>query len=105
MIDAGAAYWIKMTFPSQLQLSGASASKSVNLLSGWNFVGYSYASALPVASALSSIPGKYDLVWSHANSRWSYYDPTDPQGSSLSQFQPGQGYWIKMRESAVWTLP
>ncbi|MGD0238631.1 MAG: fibronectin type III domain-containing protein, partial [Syntrophorhabdales bacterium] len=31
-IDAGSAYWIKMTSPSQLQPLGASASGSVNLL-------------------------------------------------------------------------
>ncbi len=104
-IDAGLAYWIKMTSPSQLQLPGAPASGSVNLLPGWNFVGYSYASAQPIASVLSSISGKYDLVWSYANGQWSYYDPTDAAGSTLSQFQPGSGYWIKMKESAIWTLP
>jgi hypothetical protein len=104
-IDAGSAYWIRMTSTSRLQLTGAFASKSANLHSGWNFVGYSYASAQPIASALSSIPGKYDLVWSYANGTWTYYDPTDSEGSSLSQLQPGQGYWIKMRESAIWTLP
>jgi hypothetical protein len=104
-IDAGSAYWIKMTSPSQLQPLGASASGSVNLLTGWNFVGYSYASAQPIASVLSSISGKYDLVWSYGNGQWSYYDPTDPAGSTLSQFQPGKGYWIKMEESAIWTLP
>jgi len=104
-IDAGSAYWIKMTSSSQLQPLGASASGSVNLITGWNFVGYSYASAQPVASVLSSISGNYDLVWSYANGQWSYYDPTDPAGSILSQFQPGTGYWIKMKGSAIWTLP
>ncbi|MGD0238630.1 MAG: hypothetical protein ABSC55_29335 [Syntrophorhabdales bacterium] len=68
-------------------------------------MGYSYASAQPIASVLSSISGKYDLVWSYGNGQWSYYDPTDPAGSTLSQFQPGKGYWIKMEESAIWTLP
>jgi hypothetical protein len=104
-IDAGTAYWIKMTAPGQLQISGATASKDVNLINGWNFVGYSAASAQPVGPALGSIAGKYDIVWTYENGQWRYYDAADPQGGTLSQFQPGKGYWIKMREAAIWTLP
>ena len=104
-IDAGSAYWIKMTSSAQLQIAGASASKNANLVTGWNFVGYANASPQPITSVLSSIAGKYDLVWTCTNDQWSYYDATDPGGSTLSQFQPGKGYWIKMKASAIWTLP
>ena len=104
-IDAGTAYWIKMTAPGQLQISGATASKNVNLTNGWSFVGYSAASAQPIGPVLGSIAGKYDIVWTYENGQWKYHDPADPDGGTLSQFQPGNGYWIKMRESAIWTLP
>jgi hypothetical protein len=104
-IDAGVAYWIKITAPAQLQVSGATASKSVNLTNGWNFVGYSAASAQSIGPALSTIAGKYDIVWTHENGQWRYYDPGDADGATLSQFRPGSGYWIKMREAAIWALP
>ena len=94
-----------MTSSAQLQIAGASASKNANLVTGWNFVGYANASPQPITSVLSSIVGKYDLVWTCTNGQWSYYDATDPGGSTLSQFQPGKGYWIKMKASAIWTLP
>ena len=104
-VDAGTAYWIKMTAQGQLQVSGATASKNVNLTNGWNFVGYSAGSAQSRGPVLSSIDGKYDIVWTYQNGQWRYYDPADPEGGTLSQFQPGKGYWVKMREAATWTLP
>ncbi len=104
-MDAGSAYWIKMTSSTHFHVSGASASKNTNLTAGWNFVGYAGDSALPAASVLGSIDGKCDLVWTYAGGHWSYFDPTFPDGSPLREFQPGKGYWIKMRESAIWTLP
>jgi hypothetical protein len=103
--DAGAAYWIKMTAPAQLQISGATASKNVNLTKGWNFVGYSADSPQSRGVVLSSIDGKYDIVWTYENGQWNYYDPAYPEGGTLSQFQPGRGYWVKMREASIWTLP
>ena len=104
-MDAGAAYWIKMTAPGQLQVPGATASKTGNLTNGWNFVGYSAGSAQSVGPVLSSIAGKYDIVWTYENGQWRYYDPADAEGGTLSQFRPGNGYWIKMREATIWTLP
>jgi hypothetical protein len=104
-LDAGGAYWLRITSPAQLQISGAAASRNVNLTSGWNFVGYSAASAQSVSAVLASISGKYDVVWSYENGVWHYCDPTDPDGATLTQLQPGKGYWIKMREAAIWTLP
>ncbi len=104
-MDAGSAYWVKITSPAQLQVSGATASRNVNLTSGWNFVGYSTASAQSAGAALASISGKYDIVWAYENGGWKYCDPADPDGATLTQLQPGRGYWIKMREAAIWTLP
>jgi hypothetical protein len=104
-MDAGLAYWVKMTAQGQLQVLGATASRNVNLTNGWNFVGYSGASAQSYGPVLSSIAGKYDIVWTYENGQWRYYDPADSDGGTLSQFQPGQGYWVKMREAAIWTLP
>lgn len=104
-IDAGAAYWIKMSAPAQLPVNGSAGSRSTNLTAGWNFVGYAGTAPGAISTLLSSITGKYSMVWAYESGQWRSYDPTDPDGSSLSQLQPGRGYWIKMRESAIWTLP
>jgi hypothetical protein len=104
-IDAGSAYWIKMSAPAQLAVNGSAGNRSTNLTAGWNFVGYTGSAPGAISTLLSSIAGKYSMVWAYEIERWRYYDPTDPDGSSLTQLQPGRGYWIKMREAAIWTLP
>ncbi|MFC1717049.1 PKD domain-containing protein [Candidatus Poribacteria bacterium] len=106
-IRPGAGYWINMTEFGVLMVQGAQPDTAITLESGWNLVGYNYQSAKPVEEVMSSIRGKYNLVWTydaHA-SLWLRYTP-DGQSflNNLEFMQPGRGYWIDAKERCVWDV-
>jgi hypothetical protein len=104
-IEAGRGYWVYMNGDGTLNIDGAEPSKTVTLKTGWNLVGYNSGSSLPVSSALNSIANKYSAIYAFDTAANSYtaYIPGD--GGTLSQLEPGRGYWIYATENATWTLP
>lgn len=104
-MEAGLGYWIKMTIQRQLTVSGSFAPDCVNLLNGWNLVGYGKAAAGASTDVLAGISGKYVIVWAYPSQQWKFFDPTDVEGSTLGQFLQGYGYWIKATQNAQWCLP
>lgn len=104
-LEAGNAYWIRMTSAATLTLTGTTPSTSVGLGSGWNLAGYNTTSSGATSSALSTIAGSYTIVWGYPVQAWRFFDPTDEEGSTLTQFSPGGGYWIKTTTATTWTLP
>lgn len=69
---------------------------------GWNNFGYSSRLERPVEEALRSIAGKYTLVYeldpTRSRDAWPFYNPANPEGSTLKTLRPGRGYQIFMRE-------
>ena len=104
-MEAGKGYWIKMTSAATLTLAGTTPSTSVGLASGWNLVGYNSASSGAASSGLASIAGYFTIAWGYPGQSWRFFDPTDEEGSTLTQFSPGEGYWIKTTTATTWTLP
>jgi len=105
-MDAGWGYWINMTEAAELTVTGTEpSSKSINLIRGWNLVGYNSCTPQPIADALKSIEGKYISVWLYINGQWKVYDPANPGFSDLDTMEPGYGYWIKAKQNCTWTLP
>jgi len=104
-LEPGYGYWIKMKQASTLNITGSTVSKSKSLSVGWNLVGYNSTTAQPIASAFSSIAGKYVSVWTYVNGSWKVYDPANPGFSDLTTMEPGRGYWIKAKQACTWTLP
>jgi hypothetical protein len=104
-MEAGHAYWIEMTQAGALNIAGSEPSKSLNLTTGWNFVGFNSNQSMIVNDALSSIASKVVIVWSYQNGVWKMYDPAHPGFSDLTTMEPGDGYWVKVIENCIWELP
>jgi len=101
----GKGYWIKMTSARTLTVSGTTPSTSVSLASGWNLVGYNTTSSGVASTVLAGISGSTTIVWGYPSQAWKFYDPTDVDGSTLTSFTSGGGYWIKTTGATTWTLP
>ena len=104
-MEAGWGYWLNMTEPATLSVTGATPSPSMNLITGWNLVGYNSSAAIAIADALSSITGNVLSVWAYMNDGWLVYDPANPDFSDLTEMTPGYGYWINTNGACTWTLP
>jgi streptogramin lyase len=104
-MDAGKGYWMNMQQEGTLIITGFTASKSINLSSGWNLVGYSTDMGQLTADALASIVDMYISVWAYVDGQWQVYDPANPGFSDLLNIDPCYGYWINAREDCTWTLP
>jgi hypothetical protein len=104
-MEAGWGYWLNMTDADTLTVTGTLPTKSVDLIAGWNLVGYNSPSTQPVADALASIHGKYISVWAFVDGSWRVFDPANAGFSDLTTMEPGFGYWIDATEACTWTLP
>ncbi len=103
-MEAGWGYWIKMTEAATLNVSGSISSDSIDLVSGWNLVGYNSTNSQAVADALTSIDGKYVSVWAFIDGGWKVYDPANPGFSDLTTVEPTYGYWINTSQECAWSL-
>ena len=109
-IDVGAGLWIHMTAADTLELNQRAANPTtIPLCRGWNLVGYPSTQPLPVADALASIDGAYELVYSYnatdTDDPWQKYDPKAPPfANDLTEMGAGQAYWIKVKQEMDWTI-
>ena len=87
-------YWVNLSAPATLTVSGAQVDASatpISLKAGWNLVAYLPAAAKPTASALASIS--------------SYLQEVNHLGASPTNMEPGKGYWIKVSQACTLTYP
>ena len=110
-IDRTMGIWIRASAPANLAVSCAtSTSLDIPLKTGWNLAGYASAVPRPIDEALASIDGKYDLVYAHDASDetdpWKKYNTAAPPFlNDLTEMGPGWGYWIRVSEDCVWSVP
>jgi len=81
---------------------------SIDLVSGWNFIGLPVSPIPPdTEDALSSILTNVQTVWAYdaATATWTYYTtiPGAPQGG-LTDMTEGKAYWIEMTADAKLTI-
>ena len=58
--------------------------------------------AVPVVEALSSIQGKYTIIWGFEAGGWVLYDPGAPAYvNTLQILETGKGYWIYVTEDCT----
>jgi hypothetical protein len=72
---------------------------------GWNSVSY-LGSDKPVTEALSSIWGKFTVVWffDSQSGKWYGYNPNVPAwANDLAQLKNNESYWIKVTAQCYWT--
>lgn len=91
---------------NQAQICNVTADREMPLAAGWNLVGYSATSPLPVDKAITPISTLIESIWgwSSDSGKWQSYAP-EREVNSLTTLAPGMGYWIKMKRGATWTLP
>ncbi len=99
-IDHTMAFWVDIKAPCTFSPTGEyAASTSINLYTGWNFVGYPTANkTTTVTQALTGT--SYDMIYG--------YDAGDPYllGSlaRTDTMLPGAGYWVHVPSDTVWTV-
>lgn len=103
-MEPGWGYWIEMNNSAILTISGSATPKSVHLEKGWNLTGYNLCEQTDVSKALSSVHGKYKLIWEFTGGQWKSYNP-GAAVSPLGMLKPGHGYWIYTTETCTWILP
>jgi hypothetical protein len=70
---------------------------AINLLNGWNWIGYPVQSAKPIGDALANFDWRnYDLVRSQ-EAFAEYYRPGNEWFGPLKFMQPGEGYKVNAR--------
>jgi hypothetical protein len=108
-MDAEHGYWIEVTQYMTLVVQGVELPPStpLHLCLGYNLVSYLPTQPMPVATALQSIAGQYEAVFGFdpAVGAQAYYPDLPPGINTLTQLEPGHGYWIKMREPAALIYP
>jgi len=104
-LHGGQGYYIHMTSTTSANLlvNGLPipASTPIPLHQGWNWIGYYPSGVLPIAEALQSIDGMYQMV----HSLDATYDPSLPPYSTLTEMAPGQGYLIYMNQATTLVYP
>jgi hypothetical protein len=108
-MSEAAGYWVDMSGPASLAVSGIRpVESSLSLCEGWNLIGYPSGAVKPVTEVLAGIEGKYDLVYGYdaadTGDPWKRYDPNAPFGNDLEDLEPGYGYWIHMTQNATLNL-
>lgn len=104
-------FWVYMNQADTLQVTGCQQGQATILLNpGWNLVGFPAGSVQDVSTALSSIEGKYDLVYAfdaaNPGAPWSRYKAAAPSyANDLSALEPGKGYWIRATQACAWVIP
>jgi len=110
-IDETMGLWIRATETVTLTVSGSvPSSTDIPLYTGWNLVGYPSQTTRSIAEALATIDGKYDLVYAYdawdAEDPWKKYNTAAPPFlNDLTEMGPGWGYWIRVSEDCVWSVP
>ncbi len=107
-IDETLGFWIKMNIASTLTVTGTNPSpQAMALCTGWNLVSYPRLQTQPIATALASIAGRYNLVYAYdasdMNDPWKKYDPdAPPYANDLTEMRAGRGYWIRANQNCSW---
>ena len=68
-----------------------------------NFVVIAAPLAVTVTDGLSTIAGKYSIVWAFdaATQEWKLYDTAPGAVSTLTSLTKGQGYWMQVTEDCT----
>jgi hypothetical protein len=104
-LDETGGFWIRVTQNCTLSVLGdAPASTTIHLSSagdGWNMISWPSNDTRNVETALASIAGSYDRVYSYnaldSEDQWKVYDPVAPDyANDLAQLSPGHAYWVRV---------
>lgn len=101
-MNPGKGYWIKVSQSTSVTLNGTVWNGSVDILPGWNLVGFpgldrGATEFQELSAVFSSSFDRIQQVWSHNNSSKAFlgYDLSAvPQLKQITGIEPGRGYWV-----------
>lgn len=102
-MSVGEGYWVNLASTATLNVTGEQVDASthpISLKAGWNLVSYLPEGALSVTTALAGISAWLEEVRYLSDS----YTPAKAR-STLTQMEPGKGYWIKVSQACTLTYP
>ena len=93
---------------SSLTLEVQEINFNKGLNQGWNLVGYPNPESVETSIGLSSLSNKYDMIYGYDNNLkvWKIYSPYPSPlfNNTLTQLEPGKGYWIYVYENSNWNI-
>jgi len=100
-------YWVKMSRPDTLEVSGTPVDPTITPIpcgAGWNLVSYLPDRPDSISHALAGVMDNLIRVLGYKNGGLTY-DPTLPQFSTLHTLCPTQGYWVKLTREDTLVYP
>jgi hypothetical protein len=104
-LQAGVGYWILMNEAANLDVEGLLADTAIQLVTGWNLVGYNSLVAKRAEQCLATIKNDINGVWGYDpdTGGWKIFDPLQTI-NDLEYMDPGLGYWILSNSDIVWDI-
>ena len=111
-LQPGKGYWVKVSRPNTLTLTGPVWAGSINLLPGWNLIGFPGLTIDPTEqldlpsvfrSQLSSVPQIWRYDSGTSQSYVGYDSYALPAITDLKFVEPGKGYWVYSLYAATLT--
>ena len=109
-MDVQHGYWLHATSSVTLTITGTQPGiTTIPLCIGRNLAGYPSQGTRPITEALSSIEGKYTLVYTYdpedSSDPWKTYEAGAPSWvNDLTAMNPGRGYWLQVTEDCMWIV-
>ena len=107
-IELGPGYWVKTSSAFSHTVEGyLGKNLTVNLESGWNMAGYPRRDRRTVSAAIGDllpVGGSGKLQQMMSDTDFFLADASLTQFSTMTHFDPGKGYWIKMNDNVEWDL-
>ena len=107
-IELGPGYWVKTSSAFNHTVEGyLGKNLTVNLESGWNMAGYPRRDRRTVSDAIGALlpgGGSGELQQMMSDTDFFLADASLTQFSTMTHFDPGKGYWIKVNDNVAWDL-
>ena len=107
-LDHAQGFWVHATEPYTLSVQGSlPATTAIPLTAGWNLVGYPSQTSRPVQVATAGITGNLLAVQTYdpTSESWQRYRPgVASYVNTLTEMEPGIGYWINVDANCTWTV-
>lgn len=98
-------YWIRVRNTQNYSLAGnLRIPNSINLIPGWNLVGYPVNRTKLVNESFTSIEGNFTEVRTYNPLTGSFISYLPGVGGALNQTEPYKGYWINATVVEVWVV-
>ncbi|MBT3616960.1 MAG: cadherin-like domain-containing protein [Verrucomicrobia bacterium] len=104
-LDLAGSYWVKANAArSGIQVIGTPPSSTViNLTKGWNLIGFPSVGAQETATLFKPLSDRNAIERVIGTGEFYTFD-SNALFNTLSSLKPGDGYWVKMKESDALTV-